>query len=187
MISVMEGARAIRNGQVVVYPTESFYALGADATNRSAVRTLFQLKRRDRKNPVALLAGDERDVRRFFSLDRSTRQLARQHWPGALTVVVRPKKPIAARSLGSPRTGVRIPAHELTRRLASIAGVPITATSANIAGHRPTKSAAVVRRVFPTLPIVAGRCGRARKPSTVVEVRNGTVRVIRPGAIFFRP
>lgn len=192
---------ALRAGRVVAYPTESFWALGADATNPAAVRRLFELKRRERK-PIALIAGNWQQVEKFFAMTKHERSIARRYWRGALTLVLRPRRGLAADALlgttptrsfdratppherrGGKGIGVRVPAHGQARKLALGVGAPITATSANISGTAPTKSSAKVKRDFPGILMVSGRCGRQRLPSTVIEVRENRVRTIRRGAV----
>ncbi len=185
---------ALRRGDVLAYPTESFFAFGADSTNAQAVKKVFALKGRGNK-PIALIAGSMKQVERFFFMTDAERRIARHYWPGALTLLLAPKAPtpsgspsgrgrgIAARALGARRIGVRVPGHALARRLALAAGVPLTATSANSSGRPPTKSPGVIRRRFPAIMVVRGRCGRSTRPSTVVEVRKSVVRLIRSGAV----
>lgn len=203
MINLIEAAAIIRAGGVVAYPTESFYALGADATNARAVRKVFNLKGRGKLKPIALIAGNQRQVERFFTITKAERSLARRYWPGAVTILLRPKKVLAADALlgttpsrrakrsghpslerrGSNGIGVRVPRHRVAVGLARLVGRPITATSANLSGGRPTKSARRVRAWWPDVPVVAGACGRATKPSTVVMVEGRSLLTIRPGAV----
>lgn len=221
MISIKEAALIILSGGIVAYPTESFYALGADATNARAVKKVFNLKGRDRSKPIALIAGNQQQVERFFTMTKAERGLAHRHWPGGLTVLLRPKTPIPSNSpsgppagragrgrgvaaealagtspapsytrrgasgerLRRPSVGVRIPAHAPARALALSVGAPITATSANRSGRPPTKSARKVKRDFPGILIAPGRCGRQRRPSTVVALSGGRPVVLRRGQV----
>lgn len=186
----------LREGSIVAYPTESFYALGVDATNPRAIRQLFRVKHREKNKPVALIAGSIKQVEKFFVMSKAERSLARRHWPGALTVLLRPKKFIAGTTLaptspypslgrrGQIKIGVRIPAHPQARALALRLGPPITATSANISGQPPTKSAAKIKRDFPGILIMPGRCGSQTKPSTVAEIMNNKIVIHRQGAVY---
>jgi L-threonylcarbamoyladenylate synthase len=90
MISTKEAVRVMRNGGVVTYPTESFYALGTDATNEHAVKKIFRLKGRGKK-PIALVASDFKQVRKFFHISPAELKLAKKYWPGPLTLLLRPK------------------------------------------------------------------------------------------------
>ncbi|MBI5466763.1 MAG: threonylcarbamoyl-AMP synthase [Candidatus Kerfeldbacteria bacterium] len=168
---------------IIAYPTESFFALGVKATDAVAIRQLFRVKHREPGKPIALVAGDLKQVKKFFVLSKVEERLARRYWPGSLTMLLKPKAAIAARALGARKIGVRVPAHAGARRVASTLGVPITATSANISGQPPTKSAMKVKHDFPGILMVSGRCGRQSKPSTLIDVRGTSIHIIRPGAV----
>lgn len=168
---------------IFAFPTESFYALGADATDTRAIQQLFRVKHRERGKPIALIAATTAQVRKFFVLSKHEERVAEQHWPGSLTILLKPRKMIAARALGATRIGVRVPAHASARRLAARVGAPITATSANISGQPPTKLAAKVKRDFPGILIMPGRCGRQTRPSTVVAIEKNTLTILRQGSV----
>jgi L-threonylcarbamoyladenylate synthase len=174
---------AIKSGRVVLFPTESFWALGVDATNVSAIQHLFRVKHREWAKPFALVAADLEQVEKFFYMSSRAKRLARKHWPGPLTILLKPRRRIAAHALGSDTIGVRVPSHRLARRLAHEAGVPITATSANVTGRKPSKSLARIKRTFPAILAIPGRCGKQRLPSTIVRCENQDIKIIRPGAI----
>ena len=201
MARVVEAVRILKQGATVAYPTESFFALGADATNARAVKKVFRLKGREGK-PIALIAGSLAQVEKFFAVSAAERRLMKRFWPGALTIVLRPKKKIAARALfglttpsrpssghpsstrrGQYRIGVRVPRHAQARALALGLGRPITATSANISGKRPTKLRTVVERTFRGIVMVNGACGTAKKPSTILSMDNGKMNILRRGAV----
>lgn len=178
-----ESILQIQSGGVLSYPTESFYALGVKATDSEAIRQLFRVKRREAGKPIALIGANLAQVKKFFFMTKYEERLAKKHWPGSLTILLKPKKTIAARALGAARIGIRVPAHAGARRLAAKVGSPITATSANISGHQPTKSAAKVKRNFPGILVVSGKCGRARLPSTIIQVLGKSIHIIRQGAV----
>jgi len=185
IVKLRSAAAAIRRGHIIAFPTESFYALGVDATNDDAIRALFSAKLRMRNKPVALIAGNSKQVMKYLRLNRHELILAKKHWPGPFTMIVQPRKKrtgIQTKALGAVAIGVRVPAHAGARRLALAAGVPITATSANISGQPPTKSPRTVARVFPDILILTGRCGKQRKPSTVVQIKGKYLTLIRQGA-----
>jgi hypothetical protein len=99
-----------------LYPTESFYALGVKATNRLAVEQLFRIKQREPGKPIALIAANLQQVRKFFIMSKTEERLARQFWPGSLTMLLKPKRTIQSIALGAKKIGVRVPAH-VTRRI----------------------------------------------------------------------
>lgn len=192
------GEGGVRN-DIFAYPTESFYALGVDATNPVAIRQLFRVKHREPGKPIALIAANLAQVKKYFVMSKDEERLARKYWPGALTILLRPKKTIASQALTplSPpsdeggneggrrvrRIGVRIPAHAQARKLALWMGVPITATSANLSGQPPTKSPRVLKQYFPDILQVHGRCGRQKIPSTIIRVDQTNITILRHGAV----
>ena len=130
-------ATAVRDGGAVVYPTETVYGLGADATDADAVERVFELKGRDRSKPLSVgVPSVDAALRHTRPSDRA-RRLLRAFLPGPVTVVVErdpslPDKLTAGRS----RVGVRVPADEVALSLFErTAPVPVTATSANRSGH----------------------------------------------------
>ncbi len=181
-------ADVLRRGGVVVVPTESSYALAADARRRRAVSRIRRLKGRGPR-PLALMASSEAQVRRFFRLDAAAARSVRRHWPGALTVVL-PVRDARVRRAGlapDGRVGVRVPASATVRAVAAQVGAPLVATSANRSG-RP---ACFSRRAFlsqfagrpmPDLFLDAGALPR-RRPSTVVRLDGERVVVLRPGPV----
>ncbi len=173
----------MQKNTIIGYPTESFFALGVNATQVFAIKQLFRLKQREPGKPVALIAADIQQVKKYFYVSSPEERLLKKYWPGSVTILLKPKASIAARALGARRIGVRIPAHAGARRLAAKVGAPITATSANISGQPPTKSARKLKQDFPDILIASGRCGKQTKPSTIIELRKKTIHIIRPGAV----
>ncbi len=183
MISLRQAARALLAGEIIAFPTESFWALGVLATKSDAIDRLFRAKYREKNKPIALIAASRAQVEAFFHLSATEKVLADRFWPGSLTILLKPKASIAAKSLGARYIGVRVPAHAASRKLAAIAGAPITATSANESGQPATKSGRVVARAFPDIERLSGACGRQRLPSTIVRFRGRHMTLIRQGAV----
>jgi L-threonylcarbamoyladenylate synthase len=133
--------RAITDGELVVYPTETVYGLGADALDPAAVERVFAAKRRDSDQPVSMAVHDVGAIDEYATLSERERAFCEAFLPGPVTVVVAARDRVPRRLTGGrARVGVRVPDHGVARALAERAG-PITATSANVSG-RPS-----VRRV----------------------------------------
>ena len=129
-------AAGIRQGEAVVYPTETVYGLGADATSPAAVERVFELKGRDRSKPLSIGVGGIAAARRHTRPSDRARRFMRAFLPGPVTVVVerQPSLPDAL-TAGRDRVGVRVPDHETALSLFErVAPVPVTATSANRSG-----------------------------------------------------
>jgi L-threonylcarbamoyladenylate synthase len=184
--SVAEVVRVLRAGGTAIVPTDTAYALAADATNPDAVLWVKRLKGRDAGKPVALIASSTAQVRKFFRFPSIVAWLARRFWPGPLTLVLQPKRALVRSSLARGGVGVRVPANATARRIVQRLGNPITATSANRSGGpTPYTPAAVIRgfrRAQPDVFLDAGRLPK-RPVSTVVRLRGSRVEILRHGAI----
>ncbi len=178
---------ALKRGEVIVFPTETFYGLGADAFDAAAVERLISLKGRNPENPIPIIISDYPMLERVVTeIPPPARRLMELFWPGPLTLVLPAKKglpsPLLNRKGG---IGVRISSHPLAARLAQELGRPITATSANPSGKEPA------RAIEEAIGYFAGKLeifldgGRleGRKGSTVVEIVRGKLRIIRAGEI----
>ena len=143
-MSIAQAARLIRAGELVAFPTETVYGLGADATNERAVAKVFEAKGRPQFNPLISHVLDANDARRFVEWNQTADRLAATFWPGPLTLVLRraPGSPIALlATAGLDTVAVRAPAHAMAQELIRAAGVPIAAPSANRSGAiSPTRA-----------------------------------------------
>ena len=127
-------ARAISDGDLVVYPTETVYGLGADALDATAVERVFDAKDRDRSKPVSMAVPDVETAAEYTVLTDREREFMNEFLPGPVTVVVEagPQVPDVL-TAGRERVGIRIPDHDVALELLAHTG-PITATSANLSG-----------------------------------------------------
>jgi L-threonylcarbamoyladenylate synthase len=178
---------ALRAGELVVYPTETFYGVAADPSSMSALKRLFAVKGRDAAKTVAMIAADTRSA---FSLAREVppiaRRLAECFWPGPLTLVLPAGAQIAADLVGSSGgVGVRVSSHPTARALAAGLERPITATSANRAGEAPAKTLADARKALgrKVKVYLEGGTLETSAPSTVLEVTGDRWRILREGAV----
>src|SRR6478672_10909226 len=136
--AIAEAAAALRRGELVAFPTETVYGLGADATNARAVAAIFEAKGRPRFNPLIAHVSDAVAAGRLGRLTEHGRRLTDAFWPGPLTLVLekQPECPVAdLATAGLATVAVRVPAHPIAQRLLAAANVPVAAPSANRSGH----------------------------------------------------
>jgi L-threonylcarbamoyladenylate synthase len=167
---------AIRNGRPVVYPTETVYGLGADATDADAVERVFDLKRRSREKPLSLAVPDVDAALDYTRPTPDEERFMRRFLPGPVTVVVarRPDLPDVL-TAGRDRVGVRVPDHELALALLDRTP-PLTATSANRSGESSvTRPGTLDDRIREGVAVVLDDGGTAGTESTVVDPGQGTV------------
>jgi len=174
--SVDDAATAVRTGHAVVYPTETVYGLGADATDPDAVEHVFDLKGRSRENPLSLAIPSVDAALDYTRPTDVAEQFMRRFLPGPVTVVVarRPALPDAL-TAGRDRVGVRVPAHETALDLLDRTP-PLTATSANRSGSSSvTRVAALDDRLREGVAAVVDGGVTPGTESTVVDPAEGVI------------
>ncbi|XVH30231.1 L-threonylcarbamoyladenylate synthase [Haloferacaceae archaeon DSL9] len=135
--AIANAADAVARGEAVVYPTETVYGLGADATDSAAVERVFELKRRDRDKPLSFAVPTVEAALAYSEPTARERRFMREFLPGPVTVVVERTDALADElTAGRDRVGVRIPDHDVALQLLeAIEPTPLTATSANRSGE----------------------------------------------------
>ena len=185
--ALARAATVLRDGGLVAFPTETFYGLGAAASDPDAVRRVFHVKGRDGSKPLLLLVDSIAMAERLaVEVTPRARELMVSHWPGALTLVLRARAGLPRElTAGTGTIGVRLSSHPIARRLVSALGGPVTAPSANLEGAAPPTTAADVLRVFDgAIDLVLDGGATAGGPaSTVVDVTAESPRVLRQGAV----
>jgi len=177
----------IMSGGVIVYPTDTFYGLGANPNNPLAVKKLFEIKGRRADQPILLLIPDPVYVRDWaVEITPQAERLMKRFWPGPLTLVFKAREGVMpALTAGRGTIGLRVPGNALTQKLLFYLGSALTGTSANIAGEPSIETAAEAAAAVGSLVDLVLDGGRAPgdKPSTVVDVSSARLKVIRTGAI----
>lgn len=186
--AIADAANTLRHGDLVAFPTETVYGLGADATNDHAVAAIFSAKGRPRFNPLIVHLTDVDDAMRFVVMPELARALAAQFWPGALTLVL-PRKPDTALSLlvsaGLDSVAVRVPSHPVAQALLRATARPIAAPSANPSGKiSPTRAAHVAENMADKVAMILdGGPTHLGLESTIIGFENGNAVLLRPGAV----
>lgn len=184
--TIAEFARVLRAGGLVVFPTETVYGLGADATSSEAVLAIYETKGRPRFNPLIVHCSGLPMAESLAEFSPLARRLATL-WPGPLTLVL-PKKPGAPLSdlvtAGLDTVGIRIPAHPLALELIALAGRPLAAPSANPSGRlSPTTVGQVLAGLGAKVPVLDGGPCLAGLESTILKVDGDKVIQLRAGAL----
>jgi len=182
----IQGAKLIQAGELVAFPTETVYGLGADGLNGEAVAKIFAAKGRPADNPLIEHIAKKSDVRRLWSrMPKQAQILMDTFWPGPLTLIA-PKSDIVPDEVtaGLDTVAVRMPLNKTARALIAKAGVPIAAPSANRSGRpSPTTAQHVLDDLGGRIPLIldGGAC-KYGVESTVLSLV-GEPTILRPGAI----
>ncbi|MDR3358200.1 MAG: L-threonylcarbamoyladenylate synthase [Desulfovibrio sp.] len=136
--TIAAAAQCLRRGGILIFPTETFYALGCLAFDAAAVDRIYRIKRRDLTRPLPLLAADRKQAAQAARLESAPQELLERFWPGSLTVLLPAHPDLPPPLVNSKgKTAVRISPHRTAAELARLAGGPLTASSANPHGSRP--------------------------------------------------
>lgn len=185
--AIVRAAALLRAGEVVAFPTETVYGLGADARNPSAVRRIYELKGRPPGHPLIVHLASDRQLDAWArDVPPAARRLAERFWPGPLTLVLPRADGVPdAVTGGQESVGLRVPSHPVARALLTEFGDGIAAPSANRYGHvSPTRAAHVREEFGDSLPLVldGGDC-EVGLESTIVACLDGEPQLLRPGRI----
>jgi L-threonylcarbamoyladenylate synthase len=186
-VEIETAVQALRNGELVAFPTETVYGLGANAQNPAAVRRIFEAKGRPASHPVIVHLDSPRYLHRWVrELPDAATKLAEAFWPGPLTMVM----PRAAHvhdvvTGGQDTIAIRVPAHPMAQQLLTAFGGGIAAPSANRYGRlSPTRAEHVREELGDSVRLVldGGECQLGLE-STIVSFEGPSVRLLRPGSV----
>ena len=179
----------LKNGRVILFPTDTLYGLAADAFSDEAVDTIYAIKGRDEKKPIHCIVADIAMAEEYAEVTDDARLLFERLLPGGLTVILRKRKNVRggiARDIAT--IGIRIPKSDFCLQLARAFGKPFTATSANVSGLAPKRSLSDILEQLGDvsekidLIVDAGELPPSA-PSTVVDLSGEEPAILREGAI----
>ncbi len=185
--AIAKAASVLCQGGLVAFPADTLYALGADASNASAIQRVFAAKGRTRTNPIPLLVADLAMASRIVGdLSGPAARLAERYWPGPLTLLVPAARGVSRLLTASTgRIGLRVPDAQVALALILRLGGPVTGTSANRSGGKdPLSADEVLRQLGNRIDLILdGGPVAVGSPSTVVDVTVYPPVIVRPGPI----
>lgn len=191
LINLPDIVEALQKGKTMVYPTETCYGLGCDATKQEAVDKIFAIKKRQKEKTVLVVMSNVDMAMRYVDWNPTLARLADTFWPGPLTIVAPLKSGVFLPQgiVSSDNTiAFRVSNHSFVDELCKLLGVPIVSTSANIASEASPYDIQDVKKVFvdavdnPDILIDSGILPD-HSPSTIVRVVEDTVEILRQGEI----
>ena len=179
--------RALIEGKPVVFPTDTVYGIGVSVRHATSVQALFDIKRRDAGKPVAWLVDSPEALDEFgANVPEEAVELARRHWPGALTIIVAASSSVPAAFRPQMGTiGLRMPANQTALALMHAVGSPLATTSANFSGSDAPREfddvpSELLAKVAAYLQDDQPRSGVA---STVIDCSQGGIAIVRQGGV----
>jgi len=179
-----EAIFSLKKGDLIVYPTDTLYGIGADIYNKGAVKKVFEIKKRPFDKPLSVAVSGIEKLEEVAFLDKKSRLIAERFFPGPICLILK-KKDIVPDIVtsGSKKVAIRIPDSKIALELINRSG-PITCTSANIHGESTPNVVSRLRMQFKNLIAVYINEGElSSAPSTIVDVTSDKIKIIREGKI----
>jgi L-threonylcarbamoyladenylate synthase len=184
-INLKEIVKSIKQGKVIICPTDTVYGLIADATNKKAVEKIFKIKKRPLKKPIPIFVRNLKQAKKIAKINKEQERFLKSTWPGKVTGVLKIKKTkIKIYGIEKDTIALRIPKYKLVNELLKKTNKPLTGTSANLSGKPPSTKIKEVVSQFknqkhqPDLIINMGNL-RKSKPSTILDLRVFPPKILR--------
>ena len=186
--AIHRAAKIVRNGGLVIYPTDTVYGLGCNPFNVRSVKSLMKAKNRKGK-PLPILTSSIRRAEKVAYFNKNARKIANKFWPGAMTLVLKKKPAISTTvTCGSMNIGVRIPKNDVALKLIQLSGGFLIGTSANITGKQSPRTAIeAAKQIGKHVDLIldAGPT-KIGKDSTIIDLTSKDFRILREGPITAR-
>ncbi len=171
---IKKAAKALKEGKVLICPTDTVYGLVCDYGNKKALERLFKIKKREKEKQVPVFVKDVEYAKKLVKVDKRQEELLKKVWPGQVTAVLKGKK--------GGTLGLRIPKYEFINELLKETSLPLTGTSANVSGNAPsTRFKEVVSQFEDLKPDMAFDAGNLKEsePSTVIDLTICPPKILR--------
>lgn len=177
---ILKTTQAVVESKIILYPTDTVYGIGGDATSKAVVAKIYDIKHRKQAKPLSVAFSDYESIGKYCSVNDQQQEILKRCLPGPYTFILKIKKPIAATP--SDKVGVRIPANDFIRKVIEKSGRPLITTSANLSGQKDAFNFEQVNKDVLdacNIAIDAGSTHYAQS-STVVDLIHG--KLLRQGA-----
>ena len=184
---INEAAEIIKQGKIVVFPTETVYGIGTNGLDEQAIKKLYEVKQRPFNKPISLLVSSMDMVNEIAKdITEVEYKIMEKFFPGPLTIILK-KKDIVPDivTAGQDTVGVRMPSGEIARKLVEMSGVPIATPSANITGEPSGTNLQEIKKKFEGKVdfFIDGGISELGLASTIVKVVDGKLQILRQGSI----
>lgn len=175
----------IKNGGVVIMPTDTIYGIIADATNEYAIQRVYEMKKRNENKPMLMLVNSIEMLEKYVSsINDIERKLIDELWPGALTIIFKKRNVSDLLTGGLDTVGIRFPDNELLIDIMNELNVPLLSTSVNVSGDESATCINNINKLILDNVDYVYDIGECKgEPSTIVVVDNNELKVLREGVI----
>jgi len=181
--------KILKNGGVIIYPTDTLYGIGVNALNENAIEKIFKIKKRDKNKPISIIVKDIKSAKKIACIDSKVERILNKVWPGPITIILRKKEILPYVLTAENETvAIRIPDNKFISALMKNIDFPITTTSANISRENNLFEAEKIINKFskndvkPDLFINSGDV-KNPTPSTIIDLTTTIPIIVRIGAV----
>ncbi len=180
--------KIIKSGGIVIFPTDTVYGIGCNVWNEEAIKRIFEIKNRNYNKPMNVLCSDLKDIKSLtLEINQKEEEMIHKYMPGACTLIIKKKKKEVSDILraGLDTVAVRIPDNLIAIELIRKCGFPLVATSANISGKKDGVQIEDICTEFKDKVdvIIDGGTAKIGIPSTIVEIENNEIKIVRQGSV----
>jgi tRNA threonylcarbamoyl adenosine modification protein (Sua5/YciO/YrdC/YwlC family) len=180
---IKRAAEILEKGGVIGYPTDTVYGLGCDLMNKQAIDRLYQIKGMSRDQALAFICPDLSDIARFAVVENAVYRVLRRFLPGPYCFILQATRDVPKIVQNKQRTvGIRVPNHPVTIAIVRELGRPLISTTAARPGQPPLVDPWEIEQEFNGLDLVIDGDAGGTVPTTVIDLSQGDVRVVREGA-----
>jgi len=181
---IRKSVEIIENGGVIIFPTDTVYGIGCNPYDANAVKKIYEIKSREKIKSLPVLASSIQIVKQISIIDEFTENIIKKYWPGPLTLILKLKDKNLKKSLNlEDKIAVRIPNSECTLKLLNKCNL-LVGTSANVSGDSSfTDPQECMKNVRNYDVFVDGGTITSKGESTIIEIENEKIRIIREGAL----
>lgn len=182
--NIKEIVAALKNGAVLVLPTDTVYGLVCDASNEVATKKILKIKNREEFKSLLIFVGGVSEAKKFALINKSQKEFLEKNWPGAVTAILKSKKGLSPVVYRDGTVGLRSPNYEFLKIILKKFGGPLAQTSANVSGQPATNKIESVVKIFsdteiqPDIIINGGDLPK-NKPSTIIDLTNNSIKILR--------
>ena len=179
--SIDKAVSIIKNGGIIIYPTDTLYSFGVDATNSKAIKSLNLLK--NRHNPLSIILSSSNQIKNYGKLNNESKKLVNKIFPGPFTILIDSidsnLSPLVNQA--SDYIGIRIPKHLFPIKIAETLGKPIITTSVNEKNQIPLSNLSKMEKTFSNIDIFKDKINVDSKGSTIINLAVNPYKIIRYG------
>ena len=179
--SVAKAVSILKRGEIIIYPTDTLYGFGVDATNSKAIKSLNLLK--NRSDPLSIILSSCNQIKNYGKLTKENKKLVNKILPGPFTILINSIKSNLSQLVyeSSKYIGIRVPNHSFPIKIVEMLGCPIVTTSVNKKNQTPLNDISIIEKAFPEVNIFKDKINIDSKGSTIINLTLNPYKIIRDG------